>query len=213
MLAARAPAGSALHASSRGRAAPARQPALLQRQRHRSACAAAAEAAPAAGTQLALHLGDTTLQLPFSPAQARVLDEALTKLLQTFADKQAAKRPKRCVLQAAAGVASRVLSWCCQRLQQQRLHHARTIAAPPQSLCSHARNCAGAPVRLHTCCCRLRCRCCCRSWDMMEVRFSGPEAGEGVELVEVRSAAAVSGLQQLWLGSSSMPRQQQQQQR
>jgi hypothetical protein len=51
-------------------------------------------AGPAAG-HLALHIGETTIQLPFSPAQAQQLDAELAKLLQTFADKQAAKRPKR----------------------------------------------------------------------------------------------------------------------
>jgi hypothetical protein len=51
---------------------------------------------PAAAAQhLALHIGDTTIQLPFSPAQAQQLDAELAKLLQTFSDKQAAKRPKR----------------------------------------------------------------------------------------------------------------------
>lgn len=47
-------------------------------------------------TQLALHCGETTLQMPFSPQQAQTLDAALSKLLQTFAEKQAATRPKRC---------------------------------------------------------------------------------------------------------------------
>lgn len=35
--------------------------------------------------------------MPFSPQQARTLDDALSKLLQTFAEKQSAARPKRCV--------------------------------------------------------------------------------------------------------------------
>ncbi|KAF6256594.1 hypothetical protein COO60DRAFT_1270532 [Scenedesmus sp. NREL 46B-D3] len=71
----------------------------------------------AAAQQLALHIGETTIQLPFTPAQAQQLDAELAKLLQTFADKQAAKRPRR--------------------------------------------------------------------WDMMEVSFSGPEAGQGLELIEL----------------------------
>eukprot|EP00775_Hariotina_reticulata_P009426 gene9426-9592_t len=33
--------------------------------------------------------------MPFTPTQAQKLDAALAKLLQTFSDKQAAKRPKR----------------------------------------------------------------------------------------------------------------------
>lgn len=45
--------------------------------------------------QLALHIGDTTIQMPFSAAQAQQLDAALATLLQTFADKQEAKRPRR----------------------------------------------------------------------------------------------------------------------
>lgn len=52
-------------------------------------------AAPSTGSQLALHIGETTLQMPCTPAQAQKLDAALAKLLQTFSDKQAAKRPKR----------------------------------------------------------------------------------------------------------------------
>lgn len=48
-----------------------------------------------AGTQLSLHCGETTLQMPFTPQQGQTLDEALSKLLQTFAEKQAAARPKR----------------------------------------------------------------------------------------------------------------------
>jgi hypothetical protein len=51
---------------------------------------------PAAAAQhLALHIGETTIQLPFTPAQAQQLDAELAKLLQTFSEKQAAKRPKR----------------------------------------------------------------------------------------------------------------------
>jgi hypothetical protein len=56
---------------------------------------AGAGTAAAAAQHLALHIGETTIQLPFTPAQAQQLDAELAKLLQTFADKQAAKRPKR----------------------------------------------------------------------------------------------------------------------
>lgn len=42
-----------------------------------------------------MHLGETTIQLPFTPQQAKTLDAELSKLLQTFAEKQAAQRPKR----------------------------------------------------------------------------------------------------------------------
>lgn len=49
----------------------------------------------AAQTQLALHCGETTIQMPFTPDQGKSLDAALSKLLQTFAEKQAAERPKR----------------------------------------------------------------------------------------------------------------------
>lgn len=48
-----------------------------------------------AATRLALHIGETTIQLPFGADQAKTLDTALAKLLQTFADKQEAKRPRR----------------------------------------------------------------------------------------------------------------------
>eukprot|EP00879_Flechtneria_rotunda_P007861 GHRR01008237.1.p1 GENE.GHRR01008237.1~~GHRR01008237.1.p1 ORF type:complete len:158 (+),score=36.21 GHRR01008237.1:233-706(+) len=71
----------------------------------------------ASTTQLALHVGETTIQMPFTTVQGKVLDTALAKLLQTFSEKQEAKRPKR--------------------------------------------------------------------WDMMEVRFTGAEAGAGVEVLEV----------------------------
>jgi hypothetical protein len=49
----------------------------------------------AAQTQLALHCGETTIQMPFTPEQGKSLDAALSKLLQTFAEKQGAARPKR----------------------------------------------------------------------------------------------------------------------
>lgn len=42
-----------------------------------------------------MHLGETTIQLPFTAQQAKTLDAELSKLLQTFAEKQAAQRPKR----------------------------------------------------------------------------------------------------------------------
>lgn len=48
--------------------------------------------------------------MPFSPQQARTLDDALSKLLQTFAEKQSAARPKRCVSAAVCGCSSFV---CC----------------------------------------------------------------------------------------------------
>ncbi|WIA18135.1 hypothetical protein OEZ85_009611 [Tetradesmus obliquus] len=88
-------------------------PSVTQRLRSQTTC----RSTTAAAQHLALHIGETTIQLPFSPAQAQQLDADLAKLLQTFADKQAAKRPKR--------------------------------------------------------------------WDMMEVRFKGPEAGSGLELLEL----------------------------
>lgn len=43
-----------------------------------------------------LHVGsDTTIGVPFTAANARALDAALTELLKTFAEKQKAARPKR----------------------------------------------------------------------------------------------------------------------
>lgn len=66
----------------------------------------------ASATQLALHCGDTTLQLPFSPEQGKALNDALSKLLQTFADKQAAERPKRWD-DTSLGYGPILQSWWC----------------------------------------------------------------------------------------------------
>lgn len=54
--------------------------------------AAAAQAPPRA---LAFHIGDTTLAFPMRPDEAARLSEALTGVMQTFAEKQKAERPKR----------------------------------------------------------------------------------------------------------------------
>lgn len=44
---------------------------------------------------LSLHVGETTISFPFSPERAKQLDGAFNALLQTFATKQKAERPKR----------------------------------------------------------------------------------------------------------------------
>lgn len=54
--------------------------------------APAAQAPPRA---LAFHIGDTTLSFPLRPEEAARLGEALTGVMQTFAEKQKADRPKR----------------------------------------------------------------------------------------------------------------------
>jgi len=52
--------------------------------------------APAAGArQLEIHVGDTTVAFPLQDSAARELSGALVALLQTFAAKQAAERPRR----------------------------------------------------------------------------------------------------------------------
>ncbi|KAK9807576.1 hypothetical protein WJX72_003139 [[Myrmecia] bisecta] len=49
----------------------------------------------AAGSSLTLHIGDTTVAFPFKHEQAKDLSGSITKLIQTFAAKQKAERPKR----------------------------------------------------------------------------------------------------------------------
>eukprot|EP00877_Chromochloris_zofingiensis_P005412 jgi/Chrzof1/14872/Cz09g19030.t1 len=49
----------------------------------------------AVGTQLSLHVGETTITVPFAAEQAQQLTAGFNKLLQTFSDKQKAERPKR----------------------------------------------------------------------------------------------------------------------
>lgn len=44
---------------------------------------------------LSLHVGDTTIALPFGRDQAQQLSDAFVALFQTFAAKQKAERPKR----------------------------------------------------------------------------------------------------------------------
>ena len=48
-----------------------------------------------AGTNLALHVNETTISFPFEAAQAQEVTTAIKELLQTFKDKQAAERPTR----------------------------------------------------------------------------------------------------------------------
>ena len=45
--------------------------------------------------RLSLHVGETTLTLPFTPQQGAELEDALNALLKTFADKAKAERPRR----------------------------------------------------------------------------------------------------------------------
>jgi len=46
-------------------------------------------------SRLHLHVGETTISVPFTPEQAQVLDAAVAALLVTFAEKAKATRPKR----------------------------------------------------------------------------------------------------------------------
>lgn len=48
-----------------------------------------------AGKHFSLHVGETTIDVPFQLQQAKDLDASFATLLQTFADKQKAERPKR----------------------------------------------------------------------------------------------------------------------
>ena len=40
-------------------------------------------------------MGETTISFPFKPQQARAISASITGLLETFAAKQKAERPKR----------------------------------------------------------------------------------------------------------------------
>jgi hypothetical protein len=57
--------------------------------------ASSPSAAPQQPQPLALHIAETTLSFPLRAAEVRRLSEALTGVMQTFAEKQAAERPKR----------------------------------------------------------------------------------------------------------------------
>ncbi len=50
---------------------------------------------PVAVRPILLHAGETTIQVPFSTAQAQQLKAAFQKLYQVFVEKQKATRPKR----------------------------------------------------------------------------------------------------------------------
>jgi len=52
-------------------------------------------AAAAAGQPLSFHIGETTVSFPLSKEQAGKLSESVKSLLETFAAKQKAERPKR----------------------------------------------------------------------------------------------------------------------
>ncbi|KAI7845138.1 hypothetical protein COHA_001183 [Chlorella ohadii] len=54
---------------------------------------ATAQAGPAQA--LSFHIGDTTISFPLRAEEARKLSVALATVMQTFADKQQAERPKR----------------------------------------------------------------------------------------------------------------------
>lgn len=51
--------------------------------------------AVAGAQKLMLHVGETTVGVPFSKEQALQLDAALQQLFKTFAEKQKAERPRR----------------------------------------------------------------------------------------------------------------------
>ncbi|KAK9819354.1 hypothetical protein WJX74_009624 [Apatococcus lobatus] len=85
---AQAPSQSLQRSSARPRRCPHTYLASLRRVR----CAAA----QAEKAQLfSLHLGETTLSLPIPDSEAQNMRGALDNLLQTFAEKQKAERPKR----------------------------------------------------------------------------------------------------------------------
>ncbi len=44
---------------------------------------------------MTFHINETALTFPMKPAEAKELSSAITKVMQTFADKQQAQRPKR----------------------------------------------------------------------------------------------------------------------
>ena len=47
------------------------------------------------GQKLALHVAETTISFPFTPQQAHNMSASIRGLLETFAAKQKAERPKR----------------------------------------------------------------------------------------------------------------------
>ncbi len=44
---------------------------------------------------MSFHIGETTVQFPFKREQAQQLSSSVQSLLETFAEKQKAERPKR----------------------------------------------------------------------------------------------------------------------
>jgi hypothetical protein len=61
-----------------------------------SAAARYAERVPCLrAARLSLHVGETTVQVPFAKASAEDLNATLLALLKTFSEKQQAERPKR----------------------------------------------------------------------------------------------------------------------
>lgn len=66
---------------------------LRQSVQRRSRCNVVARSTT--GTRLSLHMGETTVQFPFSRDNAEALNQSVLALLKTFADKQKAERPKR----------------------------------------------------------------------------------------------------------------------
>ena len=44
---------------------------------------------------MTFHINETALSFPIKPAQAKELSDAVRNVMQTFADKQQAQRPKR----------------------------------------------------------------------------------------------------------------------
>jgi hypothetical protein len=63
-------------------------------RRERVATSRLAIALPA-GKKLQLNIGETSIAVPFEPEQAQQLDAAFKKLMETFAQKAKAERPKR----------------------------------------------------------------------------------------------------------------------
>jgi hypothetical protein len=47
------------------------------------------------GQSMAIHVGETTIAFPFKREQAQQLSSSVRTLLETFAEKQKAERPKR----------------------------------------------------------------------------------------------------------------------
>ncbi|GBF87559.1 hypothetical protein Rsub_00270 [Raphidocelis subcapitata] len=87
--------GSPLYRVSRAGSSVGARPAFGAGRGTSRRLSAVAGAQPAQAQRLMLHVGETTIGLPFTREKAQQLDAALQQLLKTFAEKQAAERPRR----------------------------------------------------------------------------------------------------------------------